>query len=159
MATIMIVSILFFYGVILRTKRMKALMCRFRKEGKFFFLLIHGYVILNVLVSFIYLPYAIADAFAEEKSMIASILEYASWFITIWWFFMIVAFIWRTANYVFSEMKITLVDGEVIQYNCSPQMCRVHKNYLRLIKRDEKGVIIYERHIHEMKIKQIEYLA
>jgi len=69
----------------------------------------------------------------------------------------IIAFLWRTANYVFSEMKITLNDGEVILYTCNPQMCRVHKNYLRLLKRDDKGVITYERHINELVIKQIEY--
>ena len=68
-----------------------------------------------------------------------------------------VSFVWRTAKYVYSEMKITLLDGEIIQYSCSPQMCRVHKSYIRLLKRDSDNVIIYERHINEAAIKQIEY--
>jgi len=51
----------------------------------------------------------------------------------------------------------TLLDGEVISYSCMPKMCRVHKHYIRLLKRDEKGAIIYERHINEAAIQQIEY--
>ena len=70
-----------------------------------------------------------------------------------------IIFVWRTSKYIFAEMRITLSDGEIIQYSCAPKMCRVHKNYVRLLKRNEKGIIIYERHINEGSIKQIEYLS
>jgi len=148
-----ILSVLIFWGWVLRTKRMKKLMDKFRESSRWLFGMIHGYAILSVLINYAYLPYALL----EEKNNITKTIEYASYVITIWWVFVIISFLWRTANYIFSEMKITLNDGEVILYTCNPQMCRVHKNYLRLIKRDDKGVITYERHINELVIKQIEY--
>ena len=148
-----ILSFLVFWGWILRTKRMKKLMDKFRDTSRWLFVMINIYAIFTILINYPYLPFALL----EVKNTFTKIIEYISYVITIWWVFVIIAFLWRTANYVYSEMKITLNDGEVIHYNCSPQMCRVHKNYLRLLQRDDKGVIIYERHINELVIKQIEY--
>ena len=119
------------------------------------FLLINWLSIVSFPLTYSTVPYTLI----EQQNLFTKIMEYSNWAITIWWFALMVSLIWRTAIYVFSEMKITLNDGEVIKYNCSPQMCRVHKNYVRLIKRDDKNVVIYERHINEISIKQIEYLS
>jgi len=146
--------ILIFWGGFIRTKRIKAMMASAKKVSRRMYLMLNWISVVSVVVSCLYLPF-----YAQEpQSVFAHALWYANWICTIWWFSLLVTFIWKTAKYVFSEMKITLLDGEVIQYSCSPQMCRVHKNYIRLLKRDDKGTIIYERHINEASVKQIEYL-
>jgi len=149
-----VVHIAVFWGLLLRTKRMKEMMHRAKIAGRRLYLMIHWLSLASVVVGYIYTPYFLF----EIRGFIPSLLIFLSWVITIWWFIPLIVFVWTTAKYVYSEMKITLTDGEIIQYSCSPQMCRVHKNYLRLLKRDENGVIIYERHINEASIKQIEYL-
>ncbi|MCL2368202.1 MAG: hypothetical protein FWC72_04325 [Oscillospiraceae bacterium] len=148
-----ILTILIFWGLIVKTKRMKRMMGRAKEVSRRLFLMLNWISLVSVVLGFIHVPFVVM----EGHYVVAQAISYVNWICTIWWFSLIITFIWRTAKYVYSEMKITLVDGEVIQYSCSPQMCRVHKNYLRLLKRDDKGVIIYERHINEGSIKQIEY--
>ena len=151
---VLIVAI--YWGIIVRkSKRISAMMVRAKEISKPLFFLINGLSILSIFLAFITLPYLML----EQTNLFTQIMEYLNWIGTIWWFALMVSLVWRTAKYVFSEMKITMEDGEVIEYSCSPQMCRVHKHYVRLIERDEKGVIIYERHINESSIKQIEYLS
>jgi len=143
-----------FWGLIIRTKRIKVMMDKAKEMGKYLFLLINGISIFSVLAAFIY---AVFEIFEQQHFLLPRVLRYLDWGLLIVWFALLVALTWGSAKYIFAEMKVTLVDGEVIKYSCSPQMCRVHKNYLRLLKRDEKGTIIYERHINEASIKQIEY--
>jgi len=147
-------TILIFWGLLLRTKRMKAMMDKARSVSRRLFLMIHCVSLASILLSFLYVPFTVM----EQQHFLAPIISYTTWICTILWFSLIISFIWRTATYVYSEMKITLLDGEVVQYSCSPQMYRVHKHYIRLLKRDDKGTIIYERHINEASVKQIEYL-
>ena len=153
--TMSFVTIFIFWGLIIRTKRMKSMMTRAKGISKRLFLLINGISIITVIMGFVILPYIIRG----EENLLVSGINISNWVLTAWWFALIISFIWRTAKYVYSEMRITLTDGEVIQYSCSPQMCRVHKNYIRLLKRNEKGHIIYERHISEGVVKQIEYFS
>ena len=148
-----ILTIAIFWGLIVKTKRVKLMMVKAREVSKRMFWLINGISIFSVVIGFVYVPFVLLEI---ENGFTHAIII-VSWIATIWWFVAIVTFVWRTANYVFSTMEITLVDGEVIHHNCSPQMCRVHKHYLRLIERGEKGVILSERHINEASIKQIEY--
>jgi hypothetical protein len=155
------INIWIFWGFVIKTKRMKTLMTRAKEESRALHLLINLISAISVVLGFIYAPLYIdtQSLGVGERPLFISIMDYTSWIITIWWFGLMISLVWRTAKYVFSEMVITLVDGEIINYSCAPQMCRVHKNYLRLIKRDENDVIIYERHINESSIKQIEYIS
>jgi len=154
--SVAVLIIAIYWGIIVRkSKRISAMMERAKEVSKSLFLLINGLSMLSFLLAYPTLPYALL----EQTNLFRQVMEYLNWIGTIWWFALMVSLVWRTANYIFLEMKITLEDGEVIQYSCSPQMCRVHKHYVRLIERDEKGVIIYERHINESSIKQIEYLS
>jgi len=150
-----ILTVLIFWGLLLRTKKMKAMMGRARNVSRRLFWMINLISLVSVILGYIYVPFTVM----EQQHFFTSIISYANWICTIWWFTLMITFVWRTAKYVYSEMKITLLDGEVIQYSCSPQMCRVHKNYIRLLKRDDEGIIIYERHINEASIKQIEYFV
>ena len=151
---IAIITIAVIWGLILRTKRMKIYMKRTKETSKRIFLALHGLSLTSIIFTQLIFPFTLL----EQQNLLTRSVMFLSWFMTIWWFSLIIELIWRTARYVFSEMKITMLDGEVIKYGCSPQMCRVHKNYIRLIKRDESGKIIYERHINEGSIRQIEYL-
>jgi len=129
------------------------MMDKAKQVSRRLFLMIHWVSVASITLSFVYVPFSVM----EQHTLLAQIIIYATWICTTWWFSLMITLIWRTANYVYAEMKITLTDGEIIHYSCSPQMCRVHKNYLRLLKRDEKGVIVYERHINEAMIREIEY--
>jgi len=149
-----IVLIGLFWGLIIRTKRIKVMMDKAKEIGKPLFLLINGISIYSVLAGFVYAAFVL---FEQGDLLLPRVLHALDWGLLVVWFALIVALVWGSAKYIFAEMKVTLVDGEVIKYSCSPQMCRVHKNYLRLLKRDEKGTIVYERHINEGSIKQIEY--
>ena len=148
-----LISILIFWGAIIRMKIFKFMMEKAKSISNALFLLINGLSMISVILSFLILPYIMT----ENEGIITTTVEVISWVLLAWWFSLMVSFVWRTAKYVYSEMKITLLDGEVIIHSCSPQMCRVHKHYIRLLERDNKGVIIYERHVHEAAVKQIEY--
>ncbi|MCL2592744.1 MAG: hypothetical protein FWD82_05195 [Defluviitaleaceae bacterium] len=148
-----IITIIILWAVMLKTERMKIMMDKARNTSKPLFLMLNWLSVASVVLAFVYLPFIIL----ETQNIFMSAMFYVSWVLTIWWFSIIIIFIWRTAKYVYSDIRITLLDGEVISYSCSPQVCRVHKHYLRLLKRDDRGVIVYERHISEANIKQIEY--
>jgi len=147
------ITTVIFLSVLRKSKRMKTMMARAKEISKRLYWMLIWVSVISIVINFVYLPYIIL----EQQNIVTTLIIYASWICTVWWFVLIISFIWRTAKYVYSEMKITLVDGDIIQYSCSPKMCRVHKNYLRLLTRDETGAIIYEKHINEGAIKQIEY--
>ena len=148
-----VLSILIFWGLILRTKRMKMVMDKARNVSRRLFLMINLNALISLLLGFAAVPFVLL----EQQNWVMGMMIYANWALIVWWLYLIIIFLWKTAKYVYSEMKITLLDGEVIQHSCRPQMCRVHKHYVRLLKRNEEGVIMYERHINEAAIKQIEY--
>ena len=152
-----IFTIVFFWGVIVRLKILKYMMTKLKEVSKRAYLVINLISMSGVVLTFVFIPYSIIMLETGEQSLTFQILNYVSWASTAWWFILIISVIRRAANYVYSEMRITLLDGEVISYSCMPQMCRVHKHYIRLLKRDENGAIIYERHINEAAIQQIEY--
>ena len=143
-----------FWGLILKTKMMKMMMTKAKEVSRRTFLLINWIQIVSCILVIPYMPFA----FAGQTNLFTDIITFIGWGLTVWWLALIVTFVWRTANYVYSEMKITLTDGEVITYSCSPKMYRVHKHYIRLLRRDEKGKITYERHINEASVQQIEYM-
>ena len=147
-------TIYIFWGLILKTKMMKMMMTKAKEVSRRTFLLINWIQIVACILVIPYMPFS----FAGQTNLFTDVIIFIGWGLTAWWLALIVTFIWRTANYVYSEMKITLSDGEIITYSCSPKMCRVHKHYIRLLKRDEKGKIVYEKHINEAAIVQIEYM-
>jgi len=147
------------WGVIFRTNRMKEMFVRAKKESKALFWQIHLVSLIPTLWVYVLMPYMVLAEIRGEESVFVTASGLISWGPTIWWFTLIIVFVWRTSNYIFAEMRITMSDGDVIQYSCAPKMCRVHKNYVRLLKRDENGTIVYERHINEGSIKQIEYFS
>ena len=130
-----------------------------KEESKGLFWQIHLVSLIPTMWAFAMTPGIVESAMREEAFTQGTVLDTITWGFTAWWFALMIIFVWRTSKYIFAEMKITLSDGEIIQYSCAPKMCRVHKNYVRLLKRNEKGIIIYERHINEGSIKQIEYLS
>jgi len=146
--------IVIFWGFVIRTKRMKAMMAKAKEESRWMYLLINW---ISVVIILLIIPSMPFNLFFEITPFATGLMVF-SYGLLFWWLAIIVAFIWKTAKYVYSEMKITLLDGEVITYSCSPEMCRIHKHYIRLLKRDEKKKIIYERHINEDSVKQIEYM-
>ena len=147
------------WGVIFRKKRMMEMFARARSESKLLFWQIHLVSLIPTLWAFVTLPSMVIAGIQETEFVFNSVAMTLSWGFTIWWFTLMIIFVWRTSKYIFAEMKITMSDGEIIQCSCAPKMCRVHKNYVRLLKRDENGSIIYERHINEASIRQIEYLS
>ena len=147
------------WGVIFRTKRMSEMFAKAKEESKGLFWQIHLVSLIPTIWAFLMLPGIVDSAMREEVFTQGTVIDTITWGFTAWWFTLMIIFVWRTSKYIFAEMKITLSDGEIIQYCCAPKMCRVHKNYVRLLKRNEKGIIIYERHINEGSIKQIEYFS
>jgi len=153
-AIMTIVTIALLWGVLFRTKRMKAMMEKAQNVSRRMYLSIHWVSFISVILTFVFLPFALL----EQQAWLTQTITIIGWVLSVWWFYLMIALVWRTANYVYSEMRITLLDGEVISHSCSPQMCRIHRNYIRLITRGEERTIISERHISEVAIKQIEYL-
>jgi len=147
------------WGVIFRTKRMKEMFVKAKKESKGLFWQIHLVSLVPTLWVYALVPFIALAEIQEVEFAFVNVSNILSWGFTIWWFTLIIIFVWRTSNYIFAEMRISMSDGEVIHYSCAPKMCRVHKNYIRLLKRDENGGIIYERHINEGSIVQIEYFS
>jgi len=149
-----------YWGIIVRKeKRISYMMGKAKELSKPLFYLINWISIYSIITGMISLPYTlyVELELILETPLFTRILDTSNWILMVWWFALLVSLVWRTSKYVFSQMKITLTDGEVIEYSCSPKMCRVHKHYLRLITRDEKGAIVKERHINEGSIKVIEY--
>jgi len=153
-AIMTVVSLAMLWGVFLRTKRMKAMMDKARGVSRRMYLSINWVSFISIILTFAFLPFALL----EQQAWLVQTITIIGWVLSAWWFYLMIAFVWRTANYVYSEMRITLLDGEVVSHSCSPKMCRIHRNYIRLITRDEERTIISERHINEVAIKQIEYL-
>jgi len=151
----MAVIALFLLWLILRkSKRMKVLMAKIKEMGKVFHFLIHFCAIVSMIIAFVYL--LVHDS-GDYASMTREVISLLSWAFSIWWFCLIAMLIWKTSDYVYSNMKITMLNDEVIECGCHPKMYRVHRNYVRILQRDEKGVVTSEKQINEIAIKKIEY--
>ncbi|MCL2427121.1 MAG: hypothetical protein FWD05_12395 [Oscillospiraceae bacterium] len=153
-AVMAIITVVLLWGVLFRTRRIKTMMEKMRMLSRRLFLLINWISFISTVLAFVFLPFALL----EQHAWLVQSINIIGWVSSIWWFYLMIVFVWRTANYIYSEMRITLLDGEVIHHSCSPKMCRIHRNYIRLITRGEGQTIIGERHINEVAIKQIEYL-
>ena len=147
------------WGVIFRRNRMKEMFARARGESKMLFWQIHLVSLIPTVMMFVILPFVLIAEIREIEFAFASANTTVEWGFTIWWFALMIAFVWSTSKYIFAEMIITMTNGEVFRCSCAPKLCRVHKNYIRLLSRNESGTIIYERHINEGSIRQIEYLS
>ena len=150
-----IINILIFWGLLLRTKKMKIMMGRIKDISKRLFYLINAFSMLIIIFNYSHIPFVIAD----REHIILDVINILNWIVTIFWISLMIVYIWKSATFIYNEMRITLIDGEVINYSCRPQMCRIHRNYIRLLKRDDNGKTVYERHINERVVKQIEYLS
>ena len=150
-----VVSFLLFLLVVMRiSKRMKILMGKAKQARMGIYPMLHctaatSIVMTLVIVFFVGSP---------QEDIINRVMLILGWINQIWWLFLIISIIWRTSEYVYSTIKITMLDGEILHFDCSPKVCRVYRNYIRIMKRDENDVVIQELQINEVAIKQIEYL-
>lgn len=150
------VSILAFFVIMRKSKQMINFLSAVKNISNFLYRMLNTLVIIVILQTFVAMPFVIIEhAVADTVMRVVLII---SWITQFWWFAMIITIIWKSSSYVYSTIKITMLDGEVIQYDCSPKVCRVHRNYVRIMKRDENNVVIQELQIYEVAIKQIEYL-
>jgi len=149
-----IVSAFVFFVIMHKSKRMKNLMKTAKDISHVLYKMLNALAIIVILQTFVMLPFV----FTEHIDAITSVLVVISWITQIWWLCMVITIIWKASKYVYSTIKITMLDGEVIQYDCSPKVCRVHRNYIRIMKRDENDVVVQELQIYEVAIKQVEYL-
>ena len=116
--------------------------------------MLNWFVIITVVFSFINVSF-IGSAHEAAAGRVMIIL---SWILQAWWLVIVIAIIWKASEYVYSTIVVTMLDGEVHRFDCSPKVCRVYRNYIRILKRDENNVVIQELQINEVAIKQIEYL-
>jgi len=149
-AIMTIIALFIFWLIMIKSKRMKELMVSVRDVSRKLFLLLNGVAYVSMVFAFIYLLFM--------DTTIGRGMEILSWMISFGWFYLMAVVVWKTSEYIYSQMKITLLDGEIVTCDCNPRMYRVHRNYIRLLTRDARGVVVHERQINEIAIKQIEYL-
>ena len=149
-----IVTLLAFFGVMRWSKRMRLLLGKAKDADKKLYWMLTWVAVSSIVLSYVSLVF-IGTELQDTAYRIALII---SWALQIWWLVIIVAIIWKSAEYVYSTIKVTMLDGEVYHFDCSPKVCRVYRNYIRILKRDENNVVIQELQINEVAIKQIEYL-
>ena len=149
-----IITLLAFFGVMRWSKRMRFFLGKAKEVSKKLYVMLNGIVIISIVLSYITLIFVGSEyeAIVYRTSLIISgVLQ-------LWWIFIVIAVIWKASKYVYSQIKITMLDGVTIHYDCSPSVCRVHRNYIRILKRDENGIVVQELQIYEAAIKHIEYL-
>ena len=149
-----IISVFVFFIIMRKSKRMKNLMTTAKNISNMLYQMLNALAVITILQAFVILPFV----FTEHIDAITRASVALSWVTQIWWLCMVITIIWKSSQYVYSTIKITMLDGEVIQYDCSPKVCRVHRNYIRVMKRDANNVVVQELQIYEASIKQVEYL-
>ncbi|MCL1788429.1 MAG: hypothetical protein FWG38_10630, partial [Defluviitaleaceae bacterium] len=110
-------------------------------------------VVISIVLSFFNLLFV----GSPYEDVVAFPVLVISWILQFWWLYIVAAVVWKTSDYVYANIKITMLDGEVFNFDCSPKVCRVYRNYIRILKRDEKGAVVQELQINEAAIRQIEY--
>ncbi|MCL2571975.1 MAG: hypothetical protein FWE11_06190 [Defluviitaleaceae bacterium] len=141
------------YVVMRKSKRMVLMMNRARAINKWLYLMLWWVVIASIILSSVNLTF-IGSPYEADVTRVALVI---SWVFQFWWLGLVMYLVWKASDYVYSKIKITMMDGEIFYFDCSPKVCRVYKNYIRIMKRDENDVVIQELQINEIAIKQIEY--
>jgi len=148
-----IMSLFIFFFVMRKSKRMRIMLGKAKEISMRLYSMLRWVAIISIVLSFLNLLF-IDTTHEEIAGRITLIL---SWMLQIWWLFLVAALIWKASEYVYSKIKITMLDGEIFYFDCSPKVCRVYRNYIRILKRDENDVVIQELQINEVAVKQIEY--
>jgi len=147
------ISLLAFLGVMRISKRMRVLMQRAREVGRRQYIMLWCVSIISIVLAYVTLVF-VGSAYEEYVNQVAMVI---SWVLQIWWICIVASIVRKASDYVYSKIKITMMDGEVLYFDCSPRVCRVYRNYIRILKRDENDVVIRELQINEIAIKQVEY--
>ena len=148
------VSLAIYFAVMRLSKRMRLLKDRTKEKSRWLYPMLQWVVVISVVLTFANLLFI--DSPYEDT--VAPIMLVASWILQIWWLYIVAAVVWKTSDYVYSKIKITMLDGEVFSFDCGPKVCRVYRNYIRILKRDDTGTVVQELQINEVAIRQIEYL-
>jgi len=148
-----VISMLIFISVMRISKRMRIMMSKAKEISKWLYAMLQWVAISSIMLSFFSLSFI---GTAHEET-VYSITLAISWALQIWWLCLVAALVWKASEYVYSKIKITMMDGEIYYFDCSPKVCRVYRNYIRILKRDERDIVIQEMQINEIAIKQIEY--
>ena len=149
-----VITLLLFFWVMKKSKRMVAMMSRAAEVSSWLPTMFKWVAILSIVLSYINLTF-IGSPYEELVMNISLVI---SWGFQFWWLFLAALLVWKASNYVYSRINITMMDGEKFSFDCSPKVCRVYRNYIRIRKRDENDVVIQELQINEVAVKQIEYL-
>jgi len=148
-----IITLLIFYSVMRISKRMRIMMEKAKEISKRLYTMLWWVAFLSIVLSYANLTFI---GSAHEETVYSIVLA-ISWILQIWWLCVVAALVWKSSEYVYTKIKITMMDGEIFYFDCSPKVCRVYRNYIRILKRDENDVVIQEMQINEAAIKQIEY--
>ena len=147
-------TLLIFFGVMRISKRMRILTEKAKEGGKLLHPMLSWVAILSIVLSYANLAFM---GTAHQETVYVAALA-ISWALQILWLCIMAAIVWKTSEYVYSKIKITMMDDKVYDFDCSPKVYRVYRNYVRVFKRDENGAVIHEMQINEIAIKQIEYM-
>ena len=148
-----IMTVLVFIGVMRVSKRMRIMMAKAREISRRLYTMFQW-----MAASSIVLAYATSAFVGSEYEALAWRISLAiSWALQFWWMSLVAVLVWKASEYVYSKIKVTMMDGEILHFDCSPKVCRVYRSYIRILKRDENDVVIKELQINETAIKQIEY--
>lgn len=148
-----IMSLLIFFSVMRISKRMQIMINKAKEINKWLYAMLQWVVIVSIVLTFASLVF-VGSAYEETISSISLVI---SWILQIWWLCLAAVLVWKASEYVYSKIKITMMDGEILYFDCSPKVCRVYRNYIRILKRDENDIVVQEMQINEIAIKQIEY--
>jgi hypothetical protein len=148
-----VVSLAIYFAVMGLSKRMRLLRDRAKEKSRWLYPMLQWVVVISIVLSFFNLLFV----GSPYEDVVAFPVLVISWILQFWWLYIVAAVVWKTSDYVYANIKITMLDGEVFNFDCSPKVCRVYRNYIRILKRDEKGAVVQELQINEAAIRQIEY--
>jgi len=146
-------SLLMFFWIIGKSKRMKLMMDKAAHINKKLKTNFTCLAIASIMLNFANLSFM----GTPHQDMAYRVALVISWLIQIWWLILVGIVIWNASEYVYSNIKVTMLDGQIYDFDCSPKVSRVYKNYIRIRKRDENNIVVQELQINEAAIKQIEY--
>ena len=147
------ISILVFIGVMRISKRMRILMAKAKEISRWLYIMLQWAAVLSIALSYVMLAF-VGSVYEDAVTSVAMVI---SWAFQIWWLCLMAVIVWKASEYVYSKIKITMIDGEILYFDCSPKVCRVYRSYIRILKRDENDVVVQEMQINEIAIKHIEY--
>jgi len=147
-------SLYVFFWVMRKSKRMKLMMGKAKEISRKLYINFVLVAFTSIVTAFTSLVF-IGSPYEDIAYRISLVI---SWAIQFWWLILVGMLIWKASGYVYSKIIVTMLDGQVYDFDCSPKVCRVYKNYIRIRKRDENNIVVQELQINESAIKQIEYL-